>query len=105
MSNIQNAIEQTLAFDPLAAAEEGVGKEHWSKFNASENLFATGLTMSHNDRKRQLLQDANDTHYGLSWDNFIVLIKSHGFKQALRYDFVDDQWDRTEINEAVLFLR
>lgn len=88
MINNDNVIlDALLSYDPIAAAEKMSGKSHWSTFDDKETDLAIGLVMLSGDAKREALKKANDTYFGMSFQEFVDLITANGFKKALQYTF------------------
>ena len=73
-------IKEALEFDAIYECEKVFGNKHHSEFTEEENKFSLGVFMLNNKRKEELLKEANDTHFGMTWDEFESIVTSNGFK-------------------------
>jgi hypothetical protein len=97
---IDNKFDEILSVDPIAEVEKVLNKHH-SEFNHDEGLMMLVNALHTNEIKSNYLKSLGDTHFSISWDDFISLIESYGFKKGLRYNF--DHRNGESIEEAVLY--
>lgn len=100
---MKNIIDMALDYDPIYEAEKISGKSHHSEFNNDDMMLAMGISMLSGETKKSILKEAGDTYFGIEWNVFIALIKSYGFKEALTYDFIDNQRGETKTEEAIIY--
>lgn len=98
---MRDKIKEALEFDPLNEAEKIFGNKHWSEFSEDEASMSMGLCFLHNQNKNKLLKENNDTHFSMSWNEFIEIITNNGFKPGYEYSFPYE--DKTE--KAALYYR
>lgn len=84
---MRDEIKEALEFDPLNSAEKVFGNKHWSEFSEDETSMSMGLCFLHNQNKDKLLKENNDTHFSMSWNEFIEIIIDNGFKSGYEYTF------------------
>lgn len=80
-----------LNFDPVATAEDLIGKRH-KDWDVEEGKSALGLVMLANQSKREHLERLGDTHYGITWKDFIEIAKAYGFKCGFCQKFIGTGW-------------
>ncbi|PHA03024.1 hypothetical protein COE51_01390 [Bacillus pseudomycoides] len=97
---IDNKFNEMLNCDPIAETEKVLNKHH-SEFNRDEGLLMLANALHTNEIKANYLKSLGDTHFSISWDEFINIIESYGFKEGLRYDFQHDNGKCTD--EAALY--
>lgn len=101
-----NNIDKVLAIDPIADVERITGKEHWSKFDESDNMMGLGYAMFINQMKENILKTANDTFFSMNWNEFNDIVTLNGFKKVYEYSFVYDHWkDRITTEKAAIYYR
>lgn len=91
--------ENLLRRDSILETEKIFGNKHHSQFNESEETVMLLKFMMDNKEKKNYLQSIGDTYWGISWNEFINLIESIGFKAALKYDIKHED----NIDEAILY--
>ena len=69
-----------LNLDPIATAEALIGKRHEDWDLETDGMVALGLAMLTNESKREHLESIGDTHFGITWHDFIEIAKAYGFK-------------------------
>lgn len=102
---MNNEIERALNFDPIAEAEKVTGKGHWSGFDSADNSLALLMGITSNANKKDLLAQANDTYFGMSWSYFIDQLFSRGFKLGTAWRFTDDKYGEIHEEVAVIYYR
>lgn len=98
---MKDKIKEALEYDPLGEAEKVIGKKHWSEFSEDETKMSMGLCFLHNQNKEKILKENNDTHFSMSWKEFIDIIANIGFKCGYEYTFPYEE--KTE--KAALYYR
>lgn len=94
-----------LEFDPIATAEEIVGKRHeqWDS-NGDEAQLALGLCFMANREKAAHLASLGDTHFGISWEDFKAIATAYGFKPGFCQKFAGTGWgDKGVEEEEIIF--
>lgn len=91
-------LNEVLNFDTFSEAERIVGKPH-EEFNDDEQMFALALHAQHSENKRTMLQESNDTHFSMKWEEFKKLMLLNGFSIGMSYKFINKGIE----NEAILF--
>jgi hypothetical protein len=93
-------IEEALKTDSLADTEKVVGK-HWSEFDKSEQGLSLLSHICHNAHKKELLSNAGDTHFGITWNEFCEIMKLEGFEigyeDVYKYSNFEDPCDEKVI--------
>lgn len=69
-----------LNFDPIATAEALIGKRHEDWDVETDGMAALWLAMLTNQSKMEHLENIGDTHFGITWHDFIEIAKAYGFK-------------------------
>lgn len=89
----QHAI-QAMEFDPLALAEDITGEA----LDDSPDTVAIGflLSQANSQRKRMFLSELGDTHWGISWIDFLVILNKLGFEIITYRRFCDNKWDKEQ---------
>jgi len=98
--------EKILTHDSLYESEKAFGDKHWSQFSKLEQGLSLLKFIDDNQKKKVHLESIGDTHYGIKWDNFLELIKQHGFVEGLKYDWLTPKYNDNEddrIEEAILY--
>lgn len=98
---MRDRIKEALDYDPLNEAEKMFNNKHWSEFSDDETNMSMVLCLMHNKNKDVLLKENNDTHFSMSWKEFIDIITSNGFKCGYEYTFPYED----KIEKAALYYR
>lgn len=93
-----DAIREALTFDPLAHAEKITGRSY--KDDDATARLGFGLALQHNQAKRELLADAGDSYYAMSFADQLAMFDRMGFRQVL----VDQFAGRDNITESFALL-
>lgn len=96
MGYSEQFIDDLLKEDPIAITERATGKRHWSNFDESDMETALFVGMLSAERKQNALKSTRDTHFGMSWDYLMELLKENGFKIGTEWEFIDDQYKDEE---------
>ena len=88
-----------LSFDPIATAETLIGKRHDDWNIETEGMAALGLAMLSNQAKKEHLKSIGDTHFGITWQDFIEIAKAYGFKCGFCQKFTGTGWSDEGIEE------
>jgi len=94
--------EKILRYDPIYETEKMVKKNHWSEFDDLENMLSILMFTDHNKKKEEHLKSIGDTYHNIKWEDFKNLIKQHGFKEGLSYNFKHYD-DSTKEEEAIIY--
>lgn len=97
MGYSEQFIDDLLKEDPIAITERITGKGHWSNFGESDMEAALFVGMLSAERKQNALKSTRDTHWGMSWNYLMELLKENGFKMGTEWTFIDDQYKDEEI--------
>ena len=81
-----------LNFDPIATAEGLIGKRHEYWDVETDGMVALVLAMLTNESKREHLESIGDTHFGITWNDFIEIAKAYGFKCGFCQKFTGTGW-------------
>lgn len=81
-----------LNFDPVATAEALIGKRHEEWDVETDGMAALGLAMMSNQSKREHLESIGDTHFGITWQDFIEIVRTYGFKCGFCQKFTGTGW-------------
>ena len=93
-----------LNFDPIATAEALLGKRHEDWGTKTDGMAALGLAMMTNQRKAEHLKSIGDTHFGITWIDFIEIAKAYGFKSGYCQKFTGTGWsDKGVEEEEIIF--
>lgn len=93
-----------LNFDPIATAEALLGKRHEDWDTKTDGMAALGLAMMTNQRKAEHLKSIGDTHFGITWIDFIEIAKAYGFKSGYCQKFTGTGWsDKGVEEEEIIF--
>ena len=86
-------LDKILSFDPLEAAERLTG----SSYKESPGTASLGMAMAqeHNRLKSRALSKAHDTFYDITFDDYLEVLKSLGFKELLSgvITGTEDEWE------------
>jgi hypothetical protein len=74
---VNKPIEDALAFDGLSEAERVTGKSY--KIDPATETLGVLLHIANNAKKKALLSQSGDTHFGLSFSGHIEVFKGMGF--------------------------
>lgn len=99
-------INNILDMDPVATAETLLGKRHEEWDTETEKIGALEIIMATNKAKVELLKEMGDTYFGVTWDDFIKIVKDYGFKVGYSEKFTGiHQWDdkRVEEEEVIFY--
>ena len=88
-----------LNFDPIATAETLLGKRHEDWDTKTDGMAALGLAMMANQRKAEYLESIGDTHFGITWIDFIEIVKAYGFKSGYCQKFTGTAWSGKGVEE------
>lgn len=93
-----------LNFDPIATAETLLGKRHEDWDGKTDGMAALGLAMMTNQKKEKYLKSIGDTHFGITWIDFIEIAKAYGFKSGYCQKFAGTGWsDKGVEEEEIIF--
>lgn len=93
-----------LNFDPIATAETLLGKRHEDWDTKTDGMAALGLAMMTNQKKAEHLKSIGDTHFGITWIDFIEIAKAYGFKSGYCQKFTGTGWsDKGVEEEEIIF--
>lgn len=81
-----------LNFDPIATAEALIGKRHEDWDVETDGMAALGIAMLADESKRKHLESIGDTHFGITWNDFIEIAKAYGFKCGFCQKFTGTSW-------------
>lgn len=84
-------VSSVLGRDSLAETEKMLGKRH-EEFTEDERMGAFFKFILDNEMKAEVLKSANDTYRGMSWEEFISLLETNGFK-------LQSNWQYTAFDE------
>ena len=88
-----------LNFDPVAATEDLLGKRHEDWDIETDGYAALGIAMATNKIKADHLNSIGDTHFGITWIQFIEVAKAYGFKSGYCQKFTGTGWSDKGIEE------
>lgn len=96
-----NIVEQLLTIDSVGDFEKQIGKkrEEWTETDQLEFLK---YAVVNNQIKGNYLKEMGDTHFGMTWEEFLTLCRKQGFEVAYRNDFVDDLYDEINTEEEIV---
>lgn len=80
-----NILNDLLSFDPLHHVEEVFGVSYKDSKECSAAGFL--LAINHNQNKREILSQLNDTHHGMDIARYRAIIEEVGFELALELPF------------------
>ena len=67
-------------------------------------MAALGLAMATNQAKREHLESIGDTHFGITWQKFVEIVKAYGFKSGYCQKFTGTGWsDKGVEEEEIIF--
>ena len=93
-----------LNFDPVAATEDLLGKRHEDWNIETDGYAALGIAMATNKIKADHLKSIRDTHFGITWIEFIEVAKASGFKSGYCQKFTGTGWsDKGVEEEEIIF--
>lgn len=93
-----------LNFDPIATAETLLGKRHEDWDTKTDGMAALGLAMMANQKKAEHLKSIGDTHFDITWIDFIEIAKAYGFKSGYSQKFTGTGWsDKGVEEEEIIF--
>ena len=88
-----------LNFDPVAATEDLLGKRHEDWNIETDGYAAVGIAMATNKIKADHLKSIGDTHFGITWIDFIEIAKAYGFKCGYCQNFTGTGWSNKDVEE------
>lgn len=88
-----------LNFDPIATAETLIGKRHEDWNIETDGLAALRLAVAANQAKANHLKSISDTHFGITWIEFVEFAKAYGFQISYYEKFTG----RNEEEEEIIF--
>ena len=80
---MSDELDRLLKFDPLDTAERMLGRDNPDSVN-----LGMALHISHNQRKREALEELGDTTFSNRLDRYQEIITAMGFELALELPFV-----------------
>lgn len=93
-----------LNFDPVAATENLLGKRHEDWNMETDGYAALGIAMATSKIKADHLKSIGDTHFGITWIDFIEIAKAYGFKSSYCQKFTGTGWsDKGVEEEEIIF--
>lgn len=92
---------KVLNFDVVSDFEQQLGKRH-EDWTESEQLQFLRQAVISNQVNQGYFKNMGDTHFGISWNEFLLLCENQGFEIAYRQDFLDDQWEQKKIEEEII---
>ena len=93
-----------LNFDPVAATEDLLGKRHEDWNIKTDGYAALEIAMATNKIKADHLKSIGDTHFGITWIEFIEVAKAYGFKSGYCQKFTGTGWsDKGVEEEEIIF--
>lgn len=99
-----NETKNVLNFDPVATAEDLIGKRHEDWDVETDGMVALGLAMVANETKEEHLKSIGDTHIGITWQDFIENMKAYGFKHGFCQKFTGTgRSDKGVEEEEIIF--
>lgn len=81
-----------LNFDPVATAEALIGKRHEDWDVETDVMPALELARLTHELKRKHLKDIGDTHFDITWQDFIEITRAYGFKCGFCQNFIGTGW-------------
>lgn len=99
MVKIEEGFNKILSVDPIAEIEKFLGKHH-SEFSNEEEKLMLAHALHVNAAKNDYMTSLGDTSFRTTWNEFINIIKSYGFKEALHYDY---EYKGTTTEQALLY--
>ncbi len=76
-----------LNFDHVETAEALIGKRYKDLDIETDGMAALGLAMLTNQIQREHLESIGDTYFGITWQDFIEIVKAYGFKCGFHQNF------------------
>jgi len=92
--------EKLLNFDALAEAEKATGKSY--KDDEETSSLGFDLHLAASTAKRRMLAEACDTYHGQPLEEYLEVVRSLGFIEAVRQPFVNYQ-DETKTETYFIF--
>lgn len=84
-NSLKEDARNLLKFDGLAAAEQLTNVSY--KESPITQAIGFGLMVANNKEKENVLKELNDTHFGMTFAEFIALIESKGFVKVYEEEF------------------
>jgi hypothetical protein len=83
------SLKEILSFDGIAAAEKITGASYKDETPDGEATMALGmlLHMDSSERKRKILKERNDTHFGITFLETVKLLNNMGFAKVYEEKF------------------
>ena len=86
--------------DPVALAEDFIGKRHEEWDTETDGMIALGIAMATNNAKVERFKEMGDTYFGVTWAEFLKLVKDYGFKVGYSEKFTGiNQWEKKSVEE------
>lgn len=100
-----DVINKILNLDIVNDFEQQIGKKH-EDWTETEQLQFLKQAIISNQVKRDYLQNTSDTHFGISWNDFLLLCESQGFEIDYRQDFLFEAWwqQKKTIEEEIVLI-
>jgi hypothetical protein len=83
------AIGAALSFDPFDAAQRISGESY--KTSPDTEMLGVALHLLNGERKREMLRESGDTHWGQSMPEWIATVEGLGFRQVFCMDVPDSE--------------
>jgi hypothetical protein len=99
-NNLKEDARNLLKFDGLAAAEQLSGVSY--KESLVTQAVGFGLMIANNREKEKVLKELNDTHFGMTFVDFISLIESNGFVKAYEEEFPNPHTEEEIVMEKLV---
>lgn len=100
-NSLKEDARNLLKFDGLVAAEKIAGLSY--KESALTEEFGLGLMIANNNAKKECLEKLNDTHFGMTFAEFISLIESNGFVKAYEEEFPNPHGEEIIMEKLVVY--
>lgn len=94
---------QMLDNDSVSNFEKQIGKRY-KEWTESEQLQFLKQAVVNNQLSQTYLKSIGDTHYEITWKDFLILCEKQGFEIAYRRDFLDDQCGPKNLEEEVVLI-
>ena len=89
-----------LDFDPGLEAERITGKSY--KADKATDSLSVFLHLAHSNEKRARLQETNDTHWGISFNDAVGIFLSEGFDLVLMENFTARRYEQQTADTFVI---
>lgn len=85
--------------DSVAVTEDLLGKHHENWDPQTDGKVALGILNAINKIKENHLKSINDTHFGITWLEFVKIVKAYGFKCGYCQKFIGTGWSDKDVEE------